>query len=74
MTFTELEILLGIAVGVLLWHITNQNKLIRLQVYEHEKLTGLLMKIGDGKGHVVKEDGHYIFKEIDNETKSISSS
>lgn len=72
MTFTELEILLGIAVGVLLWHITNQNKLIRLLVYDRDTFARFLMKVGDGKGIVVVKDNTYSFKEIDNETNSIS--
>lgn len=72
MTFTELEILLGIAVGVLLWHITNQNKLIRLLVHDRDTFARFLMKVGDGKGIVVVKDNTYSFKEIDNETKSIS--
>lgn len=74
MTFTELEILLGIAVGVLLWHITNQNKVIRLLVREHDTLARFLMRVGDGEGIIVVKDNTYSFKEIDNETKSISSS
>jgi hypothetical protein len=73
MTFTELEILLGIAVGVLLWHITNQNKLIRLLVHDRDTFARFLMKVGDGKGIVIVEDNIYSFKEINNETKSISS-
>jgi hypothetical protein len=71
MTFTELEILLGLAVGVLLWHIGNQNKLIRQQVQEHDRLAGFLFKIGDGKGVVVVKDNTYLFKEIDNETNTV---
>ena len=74
MTFTELEMLLGIAVGVLLWHIANQNKVIRLLVHEHDTIARMLMRVGDGEGIIVVNDDTYSFKEIDNETKSISSS
>lgn len=74
MTFTELEVLLGIAVGVLLWRISVLSGALRICGREHDKLVRFLMKIGDGDGRVVKEDGSYIFKEKDNETKSVSSS
>ena len=72
MTFTELELLLGLAVGVLLWHISTQNKLIRLLVHDRDTFAHFLMKVGDGEGVVVVKDNTYSFKEIDNETNSIS--
>jgi hypothetical protein len=65
--------LLGIAVGVLLWHITNQNKVIRLLVHEHDTIARMLMRVGDGEGIIVVNDNTYSFKEINGETKSISS-
>lgn len=74
MTFTELEMLLGVAVVVLLWHITNQNKVIRLLVHEHDTIARMLMRVGDGEGIIVVNDNTYSFKEIDNENKSVQRS
>jgi len=74
MTFTELEMLLGVAVVVLLWHITNQNKVIRSLVREHDTIARMLMRVGDGEGIIVVNDNTYSFKEIDNENKSVQRS
>lgn len=73
MTFTELELLLGLAVGVLLWHVSTMNTLVKTLTREHDRLAKFLMKIGDGEGTVVVNNNEYIFKEINGETKSVSS-
>jgi hypothetical protein len=72
MTFTELELLLGLAVGVLLWHISALNKLIKLTIRDREVYRQCIIRVGKGEGTIIIKGDTFYYEET-NETKSISS-
>lgn len=56
MTFTELEYVLFIAVGVLMWRITEMQRKIDKITAQADKYVDFLINVGKGKGMVVKND------------------
>lgn len=63
MNFTEIEYVLFLLVAVLLWRNAKLDQRINQVIDDYNRYAHFLIKIGQGKGSVIKDGDGFVFKE-----------